>query len=136
MHACRPSVLAPVAYMLIMSLEAEAYHFACCDMIRMSYTPSHILHIASLHAVSVNVMCNDAGDLLGGEATAPAPAAGSAGGMFAGLDVGTSTNTSNPPPYNSGTPSTLTVPQSPFDALAGLQGPSPSHLGIGWHLAI
>ena len=85
---------------------------------------------------SVNVMCNNAGDLLGGEAAAPAAAAGSAGGIFAGLDVGTSTNTSNQPPSNSGTPSTSTVPQSPFDALAGLQGPQPSHLGIVWHLAV
>ena len=81
-------------------------------------------------------MCNNAGDLLGGEDTAPAAAAGSAGSMFAGLDVGTSTHSSSQPPSHSGTPSSLNAPQSPVDALAGLQGPSPSHPGIVWHLAV
>ena len=76
-------------------------------------------------------MCINAGDLLGGEASAPSAAAGSPGSMFAGLHVGASTNTSNQPPSNSNTPS---VPQSPLDALAGLQGPS--HLGIAQHPAL
>lgn len=69
-----------------------------------------------------------AGDLLGGEDSAPA-AAGSSGGMFAGLDVGTSTSASSQQPSQSAPPSASAVPQSPLDALAGLQGPSPSHTG-------
>ena len=76
-------------------------------------------------------MCINAGDLLGGEASAPSAAAGSPGSMFAGLHVGASPNTSNQPPSNSNTPS---VPQLPLDALAGLQGPS--HLGIAQHPAL
>ena len=76
-------------------------------------------------------MCGGLGDLLGGVASAPAAAGGSAGGMFAGLDVGTSTN-SQP---QSAPPSASAAPQSPLDALADLQGPSPSHLGIILDLA-
>ena len=76
-------------------------------------------------------VCNDAGDLLGGEAIAPSAAADSAGGMFAGLDVGTSTN-SQP---QSAPPSASTAPQSPLDALAAPQGPPPSHPGIILDLA-
>lgn len=73
------------------------------------------------------VMRNTAGGLLGDEDTAPAAAAGSSGGMFAGLDVGTSASSQQP--SQSAIPSTSAVPQSPLDALAGLQGPSPSHTG-------
>ena len=51
-------------------------------------------------------MRNAAGDLLGGEDTAPAAAAASGDGMFAGLDVGTSTSASSQQPsHSSATPS-------------------------------
>ncbi len=64
-----------------------------------------------------------AGDLLGGEAaTAPAPALAQAGGMFAGLDVGSS-STQPAPSLSSGLDIASPAPHSPVDALAGLQAP-------------
>lgn len=67
------------------------------------------------------------GDLLGDNTAAPPAAAADTGGMFAGLDVG-STNTQAAAPQASSLLSGLDVapatPQSPMDALAGLQGPS------------
>ena len=68
-----------------------------------------------------------AGDLLGDTTAAPPAAAADTGGMFAGLDVG-STNTQAAAPQASSLLSGLDVapatPQSPMDALAGLQAPS------------
>ncbi|KAL3140272.1 hypothetical protein ABBQ38_004540 [Trebouxia sp. C0009 RCD-2024] len=65
------------------------------------------------------------GDLLGSGPDAPPAAASNAGGMFAGLDVGSSPQQPSQP----ATAPAPAAPQSPFDALAGLQGSSPSPLG-------
>ncbi len=78
-----------------------------------------------------------AGDLLGNNTAASPAAAADTGGMFAGLDVGSSTTTSQAAaPSASSLLSGLGVapapPQSPMDALAGLQGPShaPPNTGV------
>ncbi|KAA6426541.1 MAG: VHS domain-containing protein [Trebouxia sp. A1-2] len=66
------------------------------------------------------------GDLLGDNTAASPATAADTGGMFAGLDVGSS-NTQAAAPQVSSLLSGLDVapatPQSPMDALAGLQGP-------------
>ncbi len=78
-----------------------------------------------------------AGDLLGDSTAASPAAAADTGGMFAGLDVGSST-TQAPAPSASSLLSGLDVapatPQSPMDALAGLQGPSYAlpNAGVCW----
>ena len=86
-----------------------------------------MLYMDIPNAVSLSAIWYHAGDLLGGDAAAPAAAASSAGGMFAGLDVGTSISSQQP--SQSATASSSFAPQSPLDALAGLQGPSPSQPG-------
>ena len=79
-------------------------------------------------------MTSIAGDLLGDSATAPPPsaAASDSGGMFAGLDIGT--NGHSAPSAAAAAPASLlselgtpsAAPQSPVDALAGLQGLTPA----------
>ncbi len=76
-----------------------------------------------------------AGDLLGDNTAASPATAADTGGMFAGLDVGSS-NTQAAALQASLLLSGLDVapgtPQSPMDALAGLQGPShaPPNTGL------
>lgn len=75
---------------------------------------------------------SSAGDLLGGEAVASPAAANDQGGMFAGLDVGTSSSQTASAAAAAPSASSLlsgldiapAAPQSPLDALAGLQAPS------------
>ena len=76
------------------------------------------------HKIS-NVSSRFPGDLLGGEPPAPSAAATSGGGMFAGLDVGTSDQR----PSQSASVASPVAPQSPIDALASLQMPSSAQSG-------
>ncbi|DBA99312.1 hypothetical protein WJX82_003226 [Trebouxia sp. C0006] len=67
------------------------------------------------------------GDLLGDSTAASPAAAADTGGMFAGLDVGSTTSQAAAPQPSSllsGLNVAPAPPQSPMDALAGLQGPS------------
>ncbi|DBA95962.1 TPA: hypothetical protein ACH3X1_001480 [Trebouxia sp. C0004] len=67
------------------------------------------------------------GDLLGDNTAASPPTPAGTSGMFAGLDVGSTTTQAAAPQASlllSGLNIAPATPQSPMDALAGLQGPS------------
>ncbi len=78
-----------------------------------------------------------AGDLLGDNTAASPAAAADTGGIFAGLDVGSTTTQAAAPQASSllsGLDVAPATPQFPMDALAGLQGPSHAlpNAGVCW----
>ena len=110
---------------VVASCLRSAFHNRLCT------TTSCILVVAFIQSKQHNQLLTlSVGDLLGDSTAAPpaAAAAADSGGMFAGLDVGISGQSANNAALESsssllsGLDGPSAMPQSPVDALAGLQG--------------